>query len=85
MITALLRYKITGKYSIDSGLFGPTEVRILISIILILEVIFPDSINYIGIITVIGLLISNTIGFLKLLKQADETDKYELNKLNENT
>nr|MBP8967225.1 CDP-alcohol phosphatidyltransferase family protein [Paludibacteraceae bacterium] len=46
MITALLRYKITEQYSIDSGSFGPTEVRILISLMLILEVIVKDSILY---------------------------------------
>jgi len=85
MITAILRYKITGNYSIDSGLFGPTEVRILISAILIFEVIVTGSINYIGIIAAIGLLISNILGFLKILKQADRRDKNEMDKLNENS
>lgn len=32
MMMALLRYKITNSYTIDSGLLGPTEVRIIISL-----------------------------------------------------
>lgn len=75
MLTAAIRYKITGKYSIDSGLMGPTEVRIIISILLILEVLITGSIIYIGIITNIGLLVSNIINFTNLLKQADQRDK----------
>ena len=85
IITALLLYKISGKYSIDSGLFGPTEVRIIVSVILILEVIFKGSITYFGIIADIGILISNIWDFSKLLKQADEKDKNKKHKLNEST
>ena len=33
MIIALMRYKITGKYSIDSVKLGPTEARVIISAI----------------------------------------------------
>ena len=74
MITTLLRYKITGKYSIDSGLFGPTEVRILISLLLIMEIIIHGSIIYSAGIMIIGLFIFNIIDFIKLLKLADERD-----------
>lgn len=74
MITTLLRYKITGKYSIDSGLFGPTEVRIVISMILILEVLFKGSIMYISAIATVILFIINMIDTQKLLKIADERD-----------
>lgn len=74
MITTLLRYKITGKYSIDSGLFGPTEVRIVISMILILEVIFNGSILYISSIATAILFVINMIDTRKLLKLADESD-----------
>lgn len=74
MITTLLRYKITGKYSIDSGLFGPTEVRIVISLILILEVINKGSILYISSIVTAILFVMNIIDTLKLLKLADECD-----------
>ncbi len=77
MITTLLRYKITGKYSIDSGLFGPTEVRIVISMILILEVLFKGSIMYISAIATLILFVINTIDTQKLLKLADERDILE--------
>lgn len=46
MIISQLRYKITDKYRIDSGLFGPTEVRIIISTILLTEVFLPGSMRY---------------------------------------
>ncbi len=77
MITTLLRYKITGKYSIDSGIIGPTEVRIIISLILILEVFVNGSILYFsGVITLV-LFVFNIIDMKKLLKLADELDASE--------
>ncbi len=77
MIMTLLRYKFTDKYSIDSGLFGPTEVRIIISLVLILEILLEDSILYSGAVICIALLIIDIIDFIKLLKIADEKDKQE--------
>ena len=74
MITTLLRYKITGKYSIDSGAFGPTEVRIVISLILVMEVFFKGSILYISTIVTAILFVMNIIDTRKLLKLADECD-----------
>ena len=77
MITTTVSYKITGKYSIDSGLFGPTEVRIILSIIFIIEVLFHNSILYISIVATFLLFVSNIINTKKLLKLADEVDKSE--------
>jgi len=74
MMTTLLRYKITNKYSIDSGLFGPTEVRIVISIILVLEVVLKGSIVYSAALACILLLITNIIDTNKLLKMANDRD-----------
>ncbi|MDD3322827.1 MAG: CDP-alcohol phosphatidyltransferase [Paludibacter sp.] len=79
MITTTVKYKITGKYSIDSGLFGPTEVRIILSIIFIIEVVFHDSILYVSTLATFLLFISNIISTKKLLKLADEIDKSERN------
>ena len=79
IIIAILRYNITGKYSIDSGLFGPTEVRIAIASILILEVIFNGSIVYFGLIALLALLIVNVLDFIKLLNLSDQRDKRERN------
>jgi phosphatidylglycerophosphate synthase len=77
MITTSVRYKVTGKYSIDSGLFGPTEVRIVISLILIVEVIFKGSIQYVSLIVTSILFVMNIIDTKKLLKLANEYDNRE--------
>ncbi|MDR3652465.1 MAG: CDP-alcohol phosphatidyltransferase [Paludibacter sp.] len=74
MITTLLRYKVTGKYSIDSGLLGPTEVRIVISLILIVEVFFRGTIQYVSAVATLFLFVSNIIDTIKLLKLANECD-----------
>ncbi|MDR1593477.1 MAG: CDP-alcohol phosphatidyltransferase [Prevotellaceae bacterium] len=79
MITALLRYKIIDKYTIDSGIFGPTEVRVIISLFLAFEVIWKGSIIYSGILACVILFIINIIDSLKLLKIADNRDKEEKN------
>ncbi|MDP4238130.1 MAG: CDP-alcohol phosphatidyltransferase [Bacteroidota bacterium] len=77
ILTTLLRYKITDKYSIDSGLLGPTEVRIVISLILILEVLVKGSILYSTALACAILFITNFSDTNKLLKLADVRDKEE--------
>ncbi|MDR2424410.1 MAG: CDP-alcohol phosphatidyltransferase [Prevotellaceae bacterium] len=77
MMTALLRYKITGKYTIDSGLLGPTEVRVIISMFLILEIFVKSSILYSGALACAILLAVNLKDFVGLLKLADRCDKDE--------
>ena len=77
MIIALIRYKVTGNYTIDAGLVGPTEVRIIISAILVLEVFFRDSILYSATVACAILIIINIIHTLKLLQLAGEKDKTE--------
>lgn len=74
MITSQLRYKIGGRYSIDSGIFGPTEVRLLLATIITLEVIIPHSLFYTAIGACLILLISNIIECIKLLYLADQRD-----------
>jgi hypothetical protein len=84
MITTLLQFKITDKYSIDTGILGPTEVRIIISFILVLEVFIKDSIFYTLAFACVVLLIVNIISTLELLKLADNRDTVEKEqKLNE--
>jgi phosphatidylglycerophosphate synthase len=77
MIIALMRYKITGKYSIDSGIFGPTEVRIIISVILLAEVLFRGLLVYSIALICFILLFSDIADTRKLLFAADELDKKE--------
>lgn len=77
MITALLRYKVIGKYSIDSGIMGPTEVRIIIAALMVMEVFIPGSI-ILSILMVCGLLmIANVVDAIKLTEMADKRDKDE--------
>lgn len=78
MIISQLRYKITDKYIIDSGLFGPTEVRILIALILVMEVIFPDSIKIAGVLMCVALFIIDIIDTNKLLKLGNIRDQSEM-------
>lgn len=77
MIIALIRYKITGKYSIDYGLLGPTEARIIIAAILVIEVLLPGSIIISASIIVLVLFIVNILDTRKLLHIADNIDKKE--------
>jgi len=77
MIITQLRYKITDKYTIDSGLVGPTEVRVLIAAILIFEVLVSGSIKYFAAAMCLALFIINIIDTRKLLKLGDQRDKQE--------
>ncbi|MFR9166384.1 MAG: CDP-alcohol phosphatidyltransferase family protein [Dysgonomonas sp.] len=77
MIMALLRYKIVNKYTIDSSFLGPTEVRIILCVMLLLEVFVKGTINYFGAIACAVLLVINIIDFRKLLKMADQQDVEE--------
>ncbi|NGM66480.1 CDP-alcohol phosphatidyltransferase family protein [Sphingobacterium sp. SGR-19] len=74
MIISQLRYRITDKYTIDAGLLGPTEIRVIICAVLLCEVIFVGSINYLVIIICISLFIINCIDTKKLLDMGDERD-----------
>src|SRR5690554_6806292 len=75
MITAQLRYKIGGQYSIDSGIFGPTEVRLLLAAIITFEVFVPGTIQYLASAACLFILISNFAETRKLLILADKRDK----------
>lgn len=82
MLMALLRYKLINEYSIDTASMGPTEVRLIICCILIIEVIFPGTLIYFGVLATIGLFIINICDFVKLLKIADQCDKNNKKDLN---
>lgn len=79
MIISQLRYKITDIYSIDSGLVGPTEVRIIIAVMLILESIFGNLFEYFAGSICITLFIINIVDTRKLLKLGDIRDNMERN------
>jgi phosphatidylglycerophosphate synthase len=78
IIIALMRYKITGKYSIDSGIVGPTEVRLVIGTVMVAEVLLPGSLVYSASVVVIMSFFINISDTRKLLRMADEIDKKEI-------
>ncbi len=75
MILALIRYNLTGQYLIDSGKTGPTEVRIILCILLVIEVIWPGSLKYLAAILVSVLFIVNIFDTHRLLSLADQIDR----------
>lgn len=79
MIISQLRYKITDIYSIDSGLVGPTEIRIILAIMLIIETIFGQLFEYFAGGICITLFIINILDTRKLLKLGDIRDNLERN------
>src|SRR5690606_30343507 len=77
MIISQLRYRITDKYTIDAGLLGPTEIRVIICAVLLAEVIFVGSIHYLVILICVALFVINCIDTKKLLDMGDERDREE--------
>lgn len=77
MIISQLRYRITDKYTIDAGLMGPTEIRVIICLVLVLEVIFPGSIDYCVFGICIILFFINLVDTKKLLDLGDGRDMEE--------
>lgn len=75
IIISQLRYKITDEYSIDSGFVGPTELRFIIALILIMEILFRGSITFLASSITVILFIINSIDSFKLLRLGDLKDK----------
>jgi hypothetical protein len=78
MLIAVIRYKVTGKYTIDSGLFGPTEVRIMIAVIMVIEIFFKGVLLYFATIVSGILFLVNVFDTYRLLcfsRQRDEAEK----------
>jgi hypothetical protein len=77
MIISLLRYKILGVYRIDAGLLGPTELRVIIAMILILEATIPGSITYSALATALILFAINLKDTNALLELGNDRDRKE--------
>lgn len=77
MVTAQLRYKVTGKYSIDSGIFGPTELRVILMAIITAEYFFKGSIYYLVIAACVILIFTNISDTRGVLKAGDLRDEKE--------
>lgn len=77
MVTAQLRYKVTGKYSIDSGIVGPTELRVVLMAIITAEYFFRGSIYYLVIVACLILVFTNISDTRGVLKAGDIRDEKE--------
>lgn len=77
MLMIHLRYKMTNVYTIDTGLFGPTETRIIICLVILLEIFFGGSIKIFSIVVTIMIFITDVIDTFKTIKVGDEKDKEE--------
>jgi phosphatidylglycerophosphate synthase len=77
MIISLLRYKISGIYKIDSGSLGPTELRVIIALFLLTEVIIPGSISYLAAAITFLLFVINILESIKILRLGDSKDREE--------
>ena len=77
VLMAQLKYKITDKYSIDPGPIGPTEVRILLCLVIIAEWYFGNVLIYFSTIGNLVFLIINLVDTYKLLQFGNARDAEE--------
>lgn len=77
MIISQLRYKITGKYSIDSGSVGPTEIRVVLAIIIFIEYFVHNSLPYFAASICAILFFLNIMDTRKLLDHGNQRDAEE--------
>lgn len=77
MIIALLRYKITNQYQIDSFYLGPTELRILLAAVLLGEMFRANTLLQFGLIGSLLLIVFNLFELYRLLRLADQKDHAE--------
>lgn len=76
MLLAIIRFKVTDKYTIDSGFLGPTEVRMIISAIMVTEIFVSDTMLYAALAAGVLLFFFNIMDTIKLLRVADKKDKF---------
>ena len=77
ILIAQLKYKITDKYSIDPGPVGPTEIRIILCLIVIAEYYFGTVLVVFSLVSNVLFLIINVVDMFKLLKAGNERDAAE--------
>lgn len=77
MILTLMKYKITGSYSIDSGLLGPTELRIGICLVLLASMFYPQILVFFACFIVAVVTVIDFVEFRNVLKLGDERDRAE--------
>lgn len=84
MILTLLKYKINNEYTIDKESISPTELRIIICVVLIIEIFVPSSLQIFAGIAALGMLYLNAKESQELMKIGDERDVSEKKLANQN-
>ena len=77
MINALLRYKITNKYSIDTNKMGPTELRIILSFFVVMEYFVQGTLLAFGFGGTLLLIFINIKDLLDILSEGNKKDAEE--------
>ena len=77
MVLSLLRYKINGKYIIDKGLLGPTEMRIILCLVIVIEYFYTGPILLFSIVGSFIIIIMNAKELKDILDLGDERDLKE--------
>ena len=77
MILALLEYKINNQYIIDKAYLGPTELRILICIVLLIEIYVVNTLLVFAGVGSIVLLTLNLLHSRSVLIEGDKLDLHE--------
>ena len=80
MLLTLMKYQITGSYNIDSGLLGPTELRIGICAVLFAAMFYPNLIVVFAFVIVGVITIIDVVEFRTVLKLGDQRDLEEIEK-----
>jgi len=74
---ALNEIQITGKLLDRCGTSGPTEARIANFAVLLIEIVFKGTLQYMALVAVAVLIISSFSELKKLLDAADAQDREE--------
>ncbi|MCA9742258.1 MAG: CDP-alcohol phosphatidyltransferase [Deferribacteres bacterium] len=77
MIISLLRYRVTNAYAIDRFALGPTEMRIILSVFLLVEVFQAGVLLIFAFAGSVLLIIINAVESRTLLREADLRDVAE--------
>jgi hypothetical protein len=84
MLLALLKYRVTDTYAVDTGLFGPTEFRVALCLVLIIELIIPGALTIAALVVIVLLSIICFANFYSLLQSGNARDKKENGQLYKN-
>lgn len=77
MILTLLQYKINNKYIIDKASMGPTELRIIICLVLIIEIFVPNTLLVFAAVASGVMLFLNAQDSMHLMREGDFRDNLE--------